>query len=174
MKRQIYLYLFLITALILLFVIVNGKKETKSYEDKILKLEQIVDQKEEKYQDTIENLRIENLELSGFSLKEDAYAIEYLYKEGYDYKELISHIEDQLISLNTATEEGNPLVPYAPMMGDRMLINDLKMLNHKWVVANFTDGVFWGQVLLECTYNEDKSIKFSEVRSFLYPEDVTK
>ncbi len=171
MKKQIYLYLFLITALILLFVIVNGKKEVTNHETKITKLEQIVEKQASQYKDTIDQLRIENIELGEFTLKEDAYALEHLFKEGYDADNLENLIQDQLIDLN-AQPEGNPLVPYAGMHNDKMLINSTKMLNHKWVVANFTDGKHWGQMMLRCWYNEDKTITFTVVDSFLYPVDV--
>ncbi len=171
MKKQLFLYLFLLTALLLLFVFVNTKKEIKSYEDKITKLKTFKTEQDNKYQDTIANLRIEAMELGRFTLEEDAYAIEHLYKEGIDYKELIPHIEDQLISLNIE-EGGNPLVPFAPMFGDKMMINSMKMLNHKWIIADFSDGKYWGQVLIACTYNEDKTISFNTKDSFLYPIDV--
>lgn len=171
MKKQLFLYLFLLTALLLLFVFVNTKKEIKSYEDKIATLKEFNEIQNNKFQDTIADLRIEAMELGKFSLQEDAYAIEHLYKEGIDYKELIPHIEDQLISLNIE-EGGNPLVPFAPMYGDKIMINSIKMLNHKWIIADFSDGKYWGQVLIACTYNEDKTISFNTKDSFLYPIDV--
>lgn len=171
MKKQLFLYLFLLTALLLLFLFVNTKREMKMYEDKIEKLRVFNTDQDKKYQDTIADLRIEAMELGKFSLQEDAYAIEHLYKEGIDYKELIPHIQDQLISLNTQ-EGGNPLVPYAAMHGDRIMLNSIKMLNHKWVIADFTDGKYWGQIIVACTYNEDKTISFETKDSFLYPIDV--
>ena len=171
MKRQIFLYLFLLTALILLFFVVNMKKEMKDRDVKIVKIENRLAATVEKYQDTIGNLRIEVMEQSKFSLTDDPYAIEHLYKEGYDYKELISSVQDQLVALNVE-EGGNPLVPYAAMVSDRMMINGVKMLNHKWAIADFTDGKYWGQILLKVTYNEDKTIGFETTESFLYPVDV--
>ncbi|MFD0962720.1 hydrolase [Pseudofulvibacter geojedonensis] len=171
MKKQIYLYLFLLTALILLFVIVNGKKEVTQYETKINKLEQTVETKSAKFKDTIDQLRIENIELGGFTLKEDAYSLEHLFKEGYDADKLEGLIQDQLIDLNSHPE-GNPLIPYAGMHNDKMLINSVKMLNYKWVIADFSDGKHWGQVMLKCQYNEDKTISFTVLDSFLYPLDV--
>jgi len=171
MKKQLFLYLFLLTALLLLFFFVNTKKDIKAYEDKIVKIEKRLEEKNNAYQDTIANLRIETIELGDFSLVEDAYAIEHLFKEGIDFKELIPHVEDQLISLNLE-EGGNPLIPYAAMHGDRIMINSMKMLNHKWIIADFSDGKYWGQVLIACTYNEDKTISFNTKESFLYPIDV--
>jgi len=171
MKKQLFLYLFLLTALLLLFIFVNTKKDMKAYEDRIEKIENRLEEKENAYQDTIANLRVEAIELGDFSLIEDAYAIEYLYNEGIDFKELIPHIEDQLIDLNFE-KEGNPLVPYAAMNGGRIMINSMKMLNHRWIIADFTDGKYWGQILIRCTYNEDKTISFNTKDSFWYPIDV--
>jgi hypothetical protein len=171
MKKQLFLYLFLLTALLLLFVFVNTKKDIKAYEKKIEKIENKQLNIKKAYNDTIENLRIEAIELGSFSLSEDSYAIDYLYNEGIDYKELIPHVQDQIIDLNLQ-KEGNPLVPYAPMYGDRIMINSMKMLNHKWVIADFTDGKYWGQVLIQCIYNEDKTMTFNTKASFLYPPDV--
>jgi len=171
MKKQLFLYLFLLTALLLLFVFVNTKKDIKAFEEKIAKIENRLEEKENSYQDTIANLRIEAMELGKFSLIEDSYAIEHLYNEGIDFKELIPHVEDQLIDFNFV-REGNPLVPYAAMQGDRMMINSIKMLNHRWIIADFTDGKYWGQLLIACTYNDDKTISFNTKESFLYPINV--
>jgi hypothetical protein len=154
-----------------LFVFVNTKKDIKAYETKISKIEKRLQKKEKAYNDTITKLRIEAIELGNFSLEEDAYAIEHLYNEGIDFKELIPYVHDQIIDLNFE-KEGNPLVPYAPMYGDRIMINSMKMLNHKWIIADFSDGKYWGQVLIECSYNEDKTMSFNTKASFLYPVEV--
>ena len=171
MKKHLYLYLFLLTALLLLFVFVNTKKDRKASELKIQNIENKLLEKEKAYQDTISQLRIEAIELAEFTLEDDSYAIEHLYNEGIDYKELINYVEDQIIDLNFG-KEGNPLIPYAPMYGDKILINSMKMLNHKWVIADFSDGKYWGQVLVECTYNDDKTMSFKTKASFLYPVEV--
>lgn len=171
MKKQIYLYLFLITALVLLFVIVNGKKEVTNYQKQVEKLESVLEAKEERYKDTIDQLRIETIELGEFTLKEDSYSIEHLYKEGYDAEKLEDLIQDQLIDLNSRPG-GNPLVPYVGMHNDKMLINSIKMLNYKWVIADFTDGKHWGQIILKCQYDDEKTISFETVDSFLYPLGV--
>ena len=62
----------------------------------------------------------------------------------------------------------NPLVPFDGMNGD-MKINRLKFLNHKWILAEFTDGKFWGEMILEYSFNENRELKFNTVASFLYP-----
>ena len=63
MKKQLFLYLFLLTALLLLFFFVNTKKDMKAYENKIEKIENSIEEKENAYQDTIANLRVEAIEL---------------------------------------------------------------------------------------------------------------
>ena len=148
MKKQIYLYLFLLTALILLFVVVNNKNETKQLYSKVEALETKLESNSKQFNDTIEALRIEAIELGEFSLKEDAYSLEHLYKEGYDADKLEDLIEDQLISLNTEPG-GNPLVPFAPMMSDKMLVNNVKMLNYKYaILANSKEAFSMAFLLL--------------------------
>ncbi|HMR16898.1 MAG TPA: hydrolase, partial [Mariniflexile sp.] len=58
---------------------------------------------------------------------------------------------------------------YAASAGRRMLINTVKLLNHKWIIADFTDGQLWGEVFLTYQVSEDKQVTFQVVESFLYP-----
>jgi hypothetical protein len=60
-------------------------------------------------------------------------------------------------------------VPYASSEGRKILINTVKMLNHKWIIADFSDGEFWGEILLTYEITADKQLKFTLVESFLYP-----
>lgn len=171
MKKNVFTYLFIATLLALVFVIITTKNNQKDVEHSLLLTIEQYENEIIAYQDSINTLKIENIVLAEFSLEDDAYAIEHLYKEGFDYKELMLHVEDEIISLNTG-KEGNILVPYAAMYSDKMLVNSIKMLNHKWVIANFTDGKYWGQVLIECSYTKQKTVTFSTVTAFLYPIDV--
>ena len=51
----------------------------------------------------------------------------------------------------------NPIVPYDGIEG-KMKINKVKFLNHRWIVADFTDGTYWGEMVLEYYINNDESI----------------
>jgi hypothetical protein len=54
------------------------------------------------------------------------------------------------------------------MNGD-MKINKVKFLNHKWIQADFTDGKFWGEMILEYYFNEKNELELKSLASFLYP-----
>ena len=86
---------------------------------------------------------------------------------GYKIDELIPFIKDELYKLNIVKGE-HPIIPYASSEGRKMLINTVKMLNHKWIIADFSDGEFWGEVFLTYEVTEDKQLKFKLVEHFLY------
>ena len=48
------------------------------------------------------------------------------------------------------------------------IINKVKVLNHRWIIADFSDGEIWGEVLLKYFVNDDNSISFEVNQSLLY------
>tara|TARA_R110000868_G_scaffold173153_2_gene409196 strand:- start:5547 stop:5957 length:411 start_codon:yes stop_codon:yes gene_type:complete len=124
----------------------------------------------QKYKDSILVLQDDILNSSHFNLDRNEDAISYFENDGYDISELIPFIKDQLYTLNEVKGE-HPIIPYASSEGRRMLINTVKMLNHKWIIADFSDGEFWGEIFLTYEITEDKELKFNLVESFLYPFD---
>ena len=56
-------------------------------------------------------------------------------------------------------------------IGRKMMINTVKLLNHKWIIADFSDGEYWGEIFLTYEITEDKELKFNLVEYFLYPFD---
>ena len=75
------------------------------------------------------------------------------------------------MNLNVYETEDHPLVPYASMSGQKMLIDQIRMLNHKWIIASFTDGKYWGEMLLEyevATVEEEKQLRFNLIAHTLY------
>ena len=54
-------------------------------------------------------------------------------------------------------------------MGGKFLINKIKVLNHKWLIANFSNGTFGGELFIKYTIAADASITFNVVEHFLYP-----
>jgi len=73
---------------------------------------------------------------------------------------------DTLVGANTA-ENDNPFVPLAGLDGTTK-IDRVKLLNHKWAVADFTDGTYWGQVLYLYQITDAKKIKLEVITSHLY------
>ncbi len=163
MKQKIFMYLFIFSILLVLFLYVNSKNILENQESRIVKLEQKVTM----YKDSIITLQDANYDLSLFNLEQNDDALEYLEDQGYDPTTLIPLIRDELYGLNEVKGE-HPLVPYVASEGNKMLINTIKLLNHKWIVANFSDGPIWGEMFLTYEVIEGE-LKFKLIESFLYP-----
>lgn len=165
MKTQIYMYLFLFTALLLVFQFVNSKHILESYEADIKKEKARV----ETYKDSIVKLNDENTELKLFDLQYDTDALEYFEDQGYNATELIPFIKDELYKLNEYKGDDHPIVPFVSMTKGKMLINNIRLLNHKWLVANFSDGKNWGEMFLTYEFVNGKEVKFNLEKYFMYP-----
>ncbi|MFV0572473.1 MAG: hydrolase [Xanthomarina gelatinilytica] len=165
MKNRIFMYLFIFTLLLVVFQYVNSKNIIKSYDKKY---ERSLE-KNQIFHDTISNLRDEVLALSEFKLDHTEAALSYFEDRGYKVSELIPFIKDEIYELNVMKGEEHPLIPYASMTGGKMLINSIRLLNHKWIIANFSDGKYWGELLIGYEITDDGQLKFKLIDSFLYP-----
>ena len=47
------------------------------------------------------------------------------------------------------------------MTGNKMIINNIKLLNHKLLIANFSDGKYLGEMLVSYEVVDGKELKFS-------------
>jgi hypothetical protein len=164
MKGKIYLYLFVFTLLLVIFQFVNSKNVLDTYEKRIASNEEKI----EKYKDSIVQLADKNLELMHFNIDFNEDAREYFERQGYDAEQLIGIIQDQLISTNIYEGDDHPLVPYASMTDKKMLINTIKLINHKWIVADFTDGKHWGELFLTYELTEARNLDFKLVEYTMY------
>ena len=54
------------------------------------------------------------------------------------------------------------------VFGDLIDYAKVKVLNHRWIIADFSDGEIWGEVLLKYFVNDDNSISFEVNQSLLY------
>ncbi|MBT8273754.1 MAG: hydrolase [Bacteroidia bacterium] len=164
MKKNLYLFLFVFALLLVIFQYVNSKNIIEKYETDITSLKE----NESTYQNRIVELEDENLDLLYFNLENNDDALSYFERDGYDTTELIPFLSDELYRLNEAKGE-HPLVPYASMTDRKMLINKVRLLNHKWIIADFSDGDYWGEMLLTYEITENRELKFKVVESLLYP-----
>ncbi len=163
MKQRIFMYLFIFTALIVLFQYVSSKR--------IMEVQNNIEHFEknnEKFMDSIAALQDEIYDLSHFNLERNEDAMSYFERDGHNVAELIPFIKDEIYKLNEVKGQ-HPLVPYAASEGRKLMVNTVKLLNHKWIIADFSDGEFWGEIFLTYQITEDKEIKFNVVESFLYP-----
>jgi len=127
MKGKIFMYLFIFSLLLALFMYVNSKNVFEDQQNRIEKLETKVTA----YKDSIVSLTDTNYDLSLFNLEQNDDALTYFENQGYDTTTLIPLIKNELYALNEVKGEEHPLIPYAGTGGNKMLINSLRMLNHK-------------------------------------------
>jgi len=164
MKSKVFLYLFVFALLLVIFQYVNSKNVFETYEKKL----NIADEREAAYQDSIMSLHGEVLDLMYFNLENNDDALSYFESDGYDTSELIPFIKDEIYKLNENNVE-HPCVPYFSMTGGRMLINKVRLLNHKWIIADFSDGKHWGELFITYEIIDKKELKFNLEESFMYP-----
>jgi hypothetical protein len=163
MGNKILMYLFIFSLLFTIFIYVNDKRILDSKQERIESLENKLLSAEEEFSGNL-NQTEEN---DYFSLENNEDALSYFENKNIDAEELLIKIEDAIISKNIAGED-NPLVPHAGMEGN-MRINKIKVLNHKWIIADFTDGTYWGEVFLSYEVTKDGELNFYPEKSFLYP-----
>ncbi len=163
MRNKIFLYLFLFALLFIFYQYMNEKKIFESQDSRIEKLEANIQTE----QDSIESLQNQVRDLNYFTLLGNDNAMTYLEKMGYEAADVEAMVSDQIYDFNLQ-KGNNPLVPFDGMNGD-MKINKLKFLNHKWIQADFTDGKYWGEMILEYYFNEKKELELTLIASLLYP-----
>lgn len=164
MKGKIYLYLFVFTLLLVIFQFVNSKNVLDTYEKRIKSNEEKI----EKYKDSIIQIADKNLELMHFNIDHNEDAHMYFERQGYDSEQLIKIIKDQLISTNVYEGPDHPIIPYASMTDNKIMINTIKLINHKWIVADFTDGKHWGELFLTYELNDKQDLNFKLVEYTMY------
>lgn len=160
MKNKLVLYSSIFFALIALYLFVSGDKMADSYDEKLKKQDGIVEQ----LKDSLQATELRALEMQYFSLENNDDALAY-----YDHLNMKSpsgYIADKLLETNES-KGNNPLIPYEGMEND-FKINKIKILNHKWIIADFSDGKYWGEILIKYELKDDLGVDFSLIDHLLY------
>lgn len=166
MKSKILMYLFIFAVLLLLFQYVSSKNIMDKYETDIVKVKIKVEEREK----TIKALEEKNFDLSYFNIEGNEDALTYFEAQGYDTEELIPVIIEGLYNMNAYEGDDHPIVPYVSTTDSKLLINKVRVLNHRWIIANFTDGMFWGEILVKYTIDENNDLKYELIDHLLYPK----
>ncbi len=164
MQRKIFMYLFLFC---LLFIIYQYMNEKKIFENQDKKIE-FLENKVASQSDSITTLNTSVADLNYFTLQGNENAMTYLESFGYRAKDVEELVTSQLMDQNLVNGD-NPLVPFAGLEG-AMKINKLKFLNNKWILADFTDGKYWGEMLVEYRIDDKKQLTLNTIASLLYPQ----
>jgi hypothetical protein len=165
MRRSLFLYLFVFTLLLAVVIYTNGKRIADSKDEKITYLEDQLATAQGK----VKSLASERNTEREFSLSTNEEALSYLENRGLNPSEVSEQVENELITRNRANAD-NDLVPFEGMEG-HFRINKVKLLNHKWLLASFSDGSYWGDLFLTYEVNESGRIEVSTKEALLYPRN---
>ncbi|WP_299362390.1 hydrolase [Winogradskyella sp.] len=166
MKSRVFMYLFIFSTLLIIFQYVNSKNIIDKYEKDIRAFKTKIETQEK----TITDLEDQNFELNYFNIDRNDNALDYFIVQGYDADELIKAITEGLYNMNDYEGEDHPIVPFVSMTDSKLLINKIRIVNHRWILANFTDGEHWGEIFVTYEIDENNDLKYKLVEYFMYPK----
>ena len=164
MKKSLLLYLFIIAILFNIYTYMFLSKEVTYEQDKYKKVTT-------KLKDSLSSVTTKLADANYFSLEKNENAQNYFDSDNsgkvIQYEKLIPVVTEKLLDYNS-NPKGNPYVGQDKIGANKFVINKVKVLNHRWIIADFSDGEIWGEVLLKYFVNEDDSISFEVNQSLLY------
>ncbi len=170
MKKSLLLYLCITSVLLNIFAYMFYSGELK-HEQKLYK------NLDKKTTDSLTSISNKLVDADYFSLANNQNAQNYFDSDNpdnyVDYIKLIPTVTSKLIDYND-DPKGNPYTGQVQLGARKFIINKAKVLNHRWVIADFSDGEIWGEVLLKYFVNQDKTISFEVIQSLLYQKQIVK
>mgnify|MGYP006167083473 CR=1 FL=1 len=157
--KNVILYALIFSLLFNVFQYVNSTKILDAKDKEVLKVKANL----KTSRDSVASLANANY----FALESDEDAQEYFYSNSLDYKKVAEKVKEDLLVLNE-NKNGNKLIPYEPIDGKAFLVNTSKILNHRWIIAEFSNGDLWGQILVKYFVTEGKPTDFETVETVLY------
>ena len=165
MKKSLFLYLFILAVVLNIFTYMYYSQQT-AFEQKQFKSTNT------RLKDSLAVVKSKLDEADYFSLETNQNAQDYFEgnASGETYDKIIPRVSDALKEYN-AKPEGNPYVGYEKMDGKKFLINKVKVLNHRWIIADFNNGGIWGEAIIKYFLNDDGTVSFETAESVLYPKN---
>jgi hypothetical protein len=102
-----------------------------------------------------------------FSIAGNLKANAYLDETFNDHKDWQNYIKGNLLKTNDLQQGDNPLIPFAGMAG-AMQFDDVKVLNHRWLIAHFTDGTYQGEVIIRYDIDKNGKLHYKVLDQTLY------
>ncbi|WP_278035145.1 hypothetical protein [Flavobacterium nitratireducens] len=164
MKRSFLIYAFILLVLINVFTYSFLSNEVKFEQERYKRTTK-------RLKDSLNSLTLKLNDANYFSLEKNENAQNYfdsaVANKTIAYEKLIPIVTEKLMDLNS-NPKGNPYVGQDQIGENKFVINKVKVLNHRWIIADYSDGKMWGEVLLKYFVNEDESVSFEVMQSFLY------
>lgn len=163
MKKRIFMYLFFFAILFILFQYMNQRSIFENQRSKISSLEKQVSVKDS----VVSALEERVAELDYFTLLGNENAMTYFDNLGMNSEEVQNMVSETIYEKNLVAG-GNPLITLQSQDG-QMRFNKVKFLNHRWILADFTDGTVWGEALIEYFFDENNELLLTTIGAVLYP-----
>jgi hypothetical protein len=164
MKKSLLLYLFILVILMNVFTYMYFSKQLTFEQDHSNKTET-------RLKDSLVSMTKKLDDASYFSLAKNENAQNYFNPDNatktIQIEKLIPVVTEKLMDLNS-NPKGNPFTGQDQIGANKFIINKVRILNHRWIIADFSDGEYWGEVLLKYFINEDESVSFETIQSFIY------
>jgi len=164
MKKSLFLYLFIIAVLMNIFTYMYFSKQA-SFEKTQL------EKSGAKYKDSLTTVTNQLSDANYFSIENNQNAQNYFdtasVKSFASYGKLSQYVKDKLMSGND-DPKGNLYTGQEQIGGQKFIINKVKVLNHRWIIADYSDGNYWGEVLLKYFINADETVSFEIIQSILH------
>jgi len=164
MKKSILLYLFILALLFNVFTYMYYNKQVKFEKESYAKLDT-------KLRDSLKLVTNQLYDANYFALETNQNAQDYFSNsatgEFLAYEKLIPFVTEKLKDFNDLPT-GNPYVGFDKMSDQKFIINKAKLLNHRWIIADFNNGTLWGEALIKYFINDDKTVSFEVAETVLY------
>lgn len=165
MKKSLMLYLLILAVLLNLFTYAFYSNEVKFEQERYAKTTK-------KLRDSINLVSTKLAEADYFSLEHNQNAQNYFDNSASGgkvilFEKLIPVVTEKLLDLNS-NPNGNPYTGQDKIGGQKFIINKIKVLNHRWIIADYSNGELWGEVLLKYFVDNDDNITFEVNQTWLY------
>ena len=159
MRTKIIQYLLIFISLIALYLFVSDLNKTEAFAARQERMTKRVDT----LKDSITQLVVEQTDNAYFSLAVNRDAQQA--HPDFSPAELQSIFEDYVLSMNENTN-GNSLLS---TVGNDWIINKIHVVNHQWILADFTNGTQWGDALLLYQINANGKPHLRLLNHVMYP-----
>ena len=159
MRNKIIQYLLIFISLIALYLFVSDMNKSEAFAASQERMSKRVDT----LKDSIAQLVVEQTENAYFSLAVNRDAQQA--HPDFSPTELQNFLEDHVLSTND-NPKGNPLLS---SLGSNLIINKIHVVNHQWILFDFTNGTQWGDALLYYQIKANGKPRLRLLNHVMYP-----
>ena len=169
MRKSLFLYLFIIAVLMNVFTYKYFTSKENSEQKPATEINDNPMITSKALSDSITHLSDKLYDANVFTLENNDRAQNYLIQNNVKNINVFAEKVTQALLAYNDDPSGNKFTDQAKMGEQKFIINKVKLLNHRWIIANYSNGNLWGEVLLKYFIEKNGSISFEIMNSYLYP-----